>query len=139
MRRRAESYLPVPFHTHPQLELPDWTNAWQWSSLAKDIIKYKKDGRDCYCMPGGQEKSLSVRSCTKYFNIVDEMNWAGFDDYTNHIRTVNYVVWVSKDWIKSKCSCVFWAKNYYCHHTISLAVHKKKAVFEDIHMEIAIN
>ena len=28
-RRRAESFLYVPFNTHPQLKLLDWTNAWQ--------------------------------------------------------------------------------------------------------------
>ena len=32
----------------------------------------------------------------------------------------------------------FWAKNYVCHHVVGLAVFKKKAAYQDIHMQIAI-
>jgi hypothetical protein len=138
-KRRAEgSYDPVTFHTTPQLKLKDWTNAWQWSSLNKEIVHYKKGGRDLYCMPSGLETKLSLRTVSKYFNIVDELNWDTFDDYVSHVHTINYVSFVKKDWITSVCSCVFWAKNYYCHHVIGLAVHKGKAVYLDIHKQIPI-
>ena len=56
----------------------------------------------------------------------------------NHIRTVHYVEWVSKDWIKSRCSCVYWSKVYFCHHVVGLAIFKKKAAYLDIHMCIDI-
>ncbi len=55
-RRRSESMLYVPFDTQPKLEILDWTNSWQWSSLKKDIIRYKQNGRDLYCMPAGEER-----------------------------------------------------------------------------------
>ena len=57
-RRAATSFDQIPFHTHPQLTLQDWCNVWQWSSLSKNIVKYKKDDRDLYYMPSGLEKSL---------------------------------------------------------------------------------
>ena len=135
MRRRPESYTNISFQTHPQMQLKDWTNAWQWSSLEKNIIKFKNN---CYCMPSGLEKSLTLKDCKKYFKIVSDQSWISFDDYKNHIRTINYVDWVTKDWIKSKCSCVFWAKNYYCHHVVGLAVYKGRAIYQEIHMSIPI-
>ena len=85
LKRKADSFTYIPFHTHPQLQLRHWTNAWQWSSLGKDITRYKKDGRDCYCIPGGLEKSLSVKDCTKYFNLINQKSWANFDEYTKHV------------------------------------------------------
>ena len=39
-RRSEESYSHVPFYLTPQLSLKDWTNAWQWSSLNKEIVHY---------------------------------------------------------------------------------------------------
>ena len=45
---------------------------------------------------------------------------------------------VSKDWLTSKCSCVFWAKNYKCHHVVGLAVFKGRAVYQDLHKTIPI-
>ena len=137
-RRRPDSYLYIKFQTHPQMILLDWTHCWQWFSQEKEITRYKKEGRDLYCIPGGNDKRLSVRNCTKFFKIIDDLSWESFDDYKSHIRTVHYVQWFSKDWIKSVCCCVFWAKNYFCHHVVGLAAFKKKCVFLDIHMEIAI-
>ncbi len=128
----------VPFLTNPVLELKDWTNAWKWSSLDKDIIHYKADDRDVYCMASGLESKLSKLSCKKYFNIVDERRWSNFDEYKSHIHSINYVEFNRKDWIKSKCSCVWWAKNYCCHHVIGLAVSKKKCEYKDVHMLIPI-
>jgi len=137
-RREAASFNYIQFHTHPQLELKDWTNAWQWSSLEKQLVHYKKNGRDVYCTRSGLEKLLSTRDCTKYFNVIDDMNWDNFDDYTSHVHMINYVSWVRKDWIKSKCSCIWWAKNYCCHHVIGLAVSKNKCEYLDLHMQIPI-
>ena len=105
--------------------MPSFINTLNWNlliglmrgnGLNKSIIRYKKEGRDCYCMPSGLEKVLSLRDCTKYFNIVRDMNWDTFDDYVNHIGAINYVEFCKKYWLKSKCSCSFWAKNYFCHH-----------------------
>ena len=110
-RRREESHAYIPFQTHPQLQLNDWTDAWQWSSLNKSIVKYKQNGRDLYCMPGGLEKAMSVRDITKYFNIVDEKSWKTFDEFANHIHTIHYVSFNKKDWSMSTCSCEWWAKN----------------------------
>ena len=76
-------------------------------------------------MPSGLEKSLTTRECTNYFKIVDEMNWNSFDDYIDHIYSINYVKFLKKDWLKSICSCIYWAKNYYYHHVIGLAADKK--------------
>ena len=102
----------------------------------KSNVRYMKDNRDCYCMPAGLEKSLSTTDCSKYFKIVNEKSWADFDEYKNHIKTINYVERNSKDWIKSRCSCVYWAKN--CHHVVGPAVTKKKCAYLVIHMEIPI-
>ena len=89
-------------------------------------------------MSSGLEKSLTLKDFKKYFKIVNDQSWVSFDDYKNHIRTINYVDWVTKDWIKSKCSCVFWAKNYYCHHVVGLAVYKGRAIYQEIYMSIPI-
>ena len=75
---------------------------------------------------------------TKYFNIVDQLSWAKFDEYADHIGTIHYVKFNKKEWLKSVYSCWFWAKNYYCKHTIGLAVYKKRVVYKDIHKTIQI-
>ena len=106
--------------------------------MNKTIIHYKKGSRDLYCISSGLEKHLSVRLVTKYFNIVDEKNWSSFDEYAQNIQSINFIQWKSKEWIKSQCSCEWWAKNYCCHHVIGLAVYKNKAKYLDIHMEIPI-
>ena len=126
LRRRSESYTYVQWQDSPLMKLKHWTQAWEWSSKEKSIIKYKRGDVHIYCMPGGLETKLSNRDWPKYFNIVDEKRWDTFDDYTEHIRTVHYVEWKSKEWIKSRCSCVYWAKNYFCKHVVGLAVFKKK-------------
>jgi len=89
-------------------------------------------------MPGGLDKVLSLRDCTKYFNVVDELNWDTLDKYEAHIRTVYYVEYNKKEWILSKCSCIFWAKNYFCHHVVGLAVENKKVQYLDVHKQIEI-
>lgn len=38
----------------------------------------------------------------------------------------------------SRCSCCYWAKNYFCNHVIGLVVCKKKIVYKDVHKEIHI-
>jgi len=91
-----------------------------------------------YTAASGSESKLSSRTVSKYFNIVDELKWDTFDDYVSHVHTINYVSFVKQDWITSVCSCVFLAKNYYCHHIIGLAVHKGKAAYLDIHKQIPI-
>jgi len=138
LRRRADSYTYVPFHTYPQLQLSHWTNSWQWSSLCKQILRYKKGIYDFWCIPAGLEKAISQRDCTKYFTIIEDKSWGSFDNYASHIRTIHYIKYEKKDWLKSKCSFEYWAKNYHCHHTVGLAVYKKKAAYLDIHMEIPI-
>ena len=70
--------------------------------------------------------------------MVNELEWRSLEEYANNIFSINYVQWKSRDWIKSKCSCEYWAKNYFCHHVIGLAVFKKNEKFLDIHMEIPI-
>ena len=71
-RRRDESYKYVSFETHPKIE--NWTHCWQCFSLEKALTRYNKDGRDLYCIPGGQEKYLSIRDCTIYFKTVNELS-----------------------------------------------------------------
>ncbi len=138
MRRRDDSMMHVSFDVVPKMGLKDWTNSWQWSTLSKQIVRYKKEGRNCFCMPGGLDKVLSLRDCTKYFNVVDELNWDTLDKYEAHIRTVYYVEYNKKEWILSKCSCIFWAKNYFCHHVVGLAVENKKVQYLDVHKQIEI-
>jgi len=137
-RRSVTSYSHIAFHSEPQLKLGDWTNAWQWCSLNKQIIRYKQDGRDLYYMPSGLESKLSALTVKEYFNIVNEMSWKCFDSYVDQVREITYVKFNKKNWKNSFCSCVYWAKNYYCHHVIGVAVMKKKAHFLDVHMEIPI-
>lgn len=138
LRRRTDSMLFLSFDFQPRLKLEDWTNSWQWSSRKKKIVRYKKDGRDLYCMPAGQEKALSFRDCTKYFNKIDELSWSTLKEYEEHVWTLNYVSFNKKDWVLSQCSCVWLAKNYYCHHVIALAVERKKVAYKDVHMQIPI-
>ena len=38
-----------------------------------------------------EEKLLSSRDVTKYFNIVDQLSWSRFDEYVDHIGTLHYV------------------------------------------------
>ncbi len=109
LRRRADSYTYVPFHTYPQLQLSHWTNSWQWSSLCKQILRYKKGIYDFWCIPAGLEKAISQRDCTKYFTIIEDKSWDSFDNYASHIRTIHYIKYEKKNWLKSKCSCEYWA------------------------------
>jgi len=94
--------------------------------------------RENYCMPAGEETQLSSRDCRKYFNIIDQISWTKFDEYVYHIGTLYFVKFQKEDWLMSRCSCCYWAKNYFCNHVIGLAVCKKKIVYKDVHKEIQI-
>jgi hypothetical protein len=72
LRRRSESYTYVKWQESPLMKLNHWTQAWEWYSKEKSIIKYKRGDVHIYCMHGGLETKLSCRDCTKYFNIVVE-------------------------------------------------------------------
>lgn len=63
---------------------------------------------------------------------------SGFDEYAKHVSKINYIEYDKIDWLKSKCSCCYWAKNYFCSHVIGLAVAKKKIAYKDIHKQIPI-
>ena len=128
----------VPFDDLPTLELKHWTNCCQWSSIDKQIVRYKKGDRDFFCMSTGLEKSISTKECGKYFKIVDDLSWGSFKEYEEHIRTINYVQYDKKTWLLSRCSCVYWAKNYHCHHVVGLAVKNNKVAYLDVHKQIKI-
>ncbi len=136
--RNEESYAYKPFMEQPVLKLSHWTSAWQWSSRNKEIIKYKHDNSTYYCISAGIDTKLSKRDCSKYFNIVDQTSWANFDEYSSHINKIRFIKFNKNDWLKSQCSCSYWAKNYFCNHVIGLAVIKKQVVFKDIHKVIPI-
>ncbi len=61
LRRRSESYTYVQWQDSPLMKLKHWTQAWEWSSKEKSIIKYKRGDVHIYCMPGGLETKLSNR------------------------------------------------------------------------------
>ena len=137
--RDEESYSYKSFNEAPVLKLSDWTSAWQWSCLCKEIVKFKTDDSKTYfCMPAGEEKTLSRKDCKLYFNRVEQANWTSFDEYAKHVSKINYIEYDKIDWLKSKCSCCYWAKNYFCSHVIGLAVAKKKIAYKDIHKQIPI-
>ena len=90
--RDEESYSYKSFNEAPVLKLSDWTSAWQWSSQSIEIVKFKTDDSETYfCMPAGEEKTLSRKYCKLYFNRVEQANWTSFDEYAKHVSKINYI------------------------------------------------
>ena len=55
-------------------------------------MQYSADFLNCVeIILAGEEKLLSSRDVTKYFNIVDQLSWSRFDEYVDHIGTLHYV------------------------------------------------
>ena len=64
-QRNPESYDYKRFSNEPTMELNDWTQAYQWSTYGKEIVKHKYEGETIYCIPGNGNNKLSKRDCTK--------------------------------------------------------------------------
>ena len=62
-QRDPNSYDFKDFSKEPTMLLCDWTNAYQYHSLNKDIIKYKLNETTYYCMNQGDKVELSQRDC----------------------------------------------------------------------------
>ena len=81
---------------------------------------------------------LTARDCKKYFYFIDDQSWCIFDEWIKQKNSVHYINNNKQEWLKSTCSCSFWAKNLFCQHIIGLAVYKKKCQFTETHMQIPI-
>ena len=129
------------FEQKPIISLPNWTEAFQYATRKKDIIKFRHSSTNdntYYCLPVGDEAKLTEDYCKGYFKRIQNQDFDDFDDYKSKIHLLNYIILDKENWELSKCSCSFWMKNYYCKHIIYLATEKRLAEFKEIHKTIEI-
>lgn len=59
------------------------------------------------------------------FNKLESDKDLSFDKLVSFQRGLSKVFLDRKNWSNSRCSCIFFFKNYYCFHIIALAVNQK--------------
>lgn len=99
-----------------KIELPMWTNGYQFAKSNQKITSRRKGNKIIY------RSSVSV-------NIDDSTNWPDFDSFKQksfnfHDTTFNYPT-LRENWLQSECDCGDYFKQFTCAHIIGIAIRLK--------------
>lgn len=109
------------FAKQPDISLQLWTSAYQWAKLQKDITCVENETTKLYYIPARDIASIQKADLNRYIN----SKWTNFNQFKK-----SHDIWCMQmiegnDWIKSKCNCPFFLKNYICKHIVGLALRLK--------------
>lgn len=113
----SKDHKPETFKTLPPIELKDWTLAYQWAKLDKNVKLLESDsGLNTYI----------VRSSTAS-DMIFTQDWDTFDGYKKNAFAYWRVALPTQQtaWVNGKCTCPIFFKNYMCKHIIGLAIRLK--------------
>ncbi|KAH9644325.1 hypothetical protein HF086_003110 [Spodoptera exigua] len=113
----SKDHKPETFKTLPPIELKDWTLAYQWAKLDKNVKFLESDsGLNTYI----------VRSSTAS-DMTFTQDWDTFDGYKKNAFAYWRVALPTQQtaWVNGKCICPIFFKNYMCKHIIGLAIRLK--------------
>ena len=111
-----------PFKFKVVLELKDWTDAYQWIKRNQPLIKVHISQDDkLYYVGSKANPIITEESVRVWMGIHLGCKWVTFDElrkqedrmYCIHLNRENYM--------KGKCSCVWFSKHYMCKHVIGVS------------------
>ena len=134
--RNPEKVNCKHFHLFPNLGTKEWKHAYSWLKSKPAILRGEQSGdfRIFFVKSKTAEDfNLTKASVTKYRKQMATPKVTDFDSYTEF----EFVLWVLKvhndacesNWLEKmiQCDCPSFQKNYYCKHSIGLAVLQKFA------------
>ena len=112
-----------PFFKEPKVTDNSWTMAWNFLYKDEPIIQKAKHGsQDIHVLCKKINKSLiNINIVKSIFSKVK----LGLDKFIECVKSVKMIKLDRDNWAKSKCSCSWFQKNYFCYHIIALAVNEK--------------
>lgn len=116
--KERDHLLPTykPFSLEPTISIKDWTEAYQWVLLNKNI----RIVDDKFYIASSNCENDAV--FTELFTRFTEKNWETFDEY----KKINFSFWViEKKCDEYECSCPAFMKNYKCKHALGLKIRLK--------------
>jgi hypothetical protein len=80
--------------------------------------------RDVFLIYKNENKNKVDRNLFKYDFRSQKYKDMLFDEMYQAFKLVKRVYLNRDNWTKSKCSCTWYLKNYYCYHIMAVAVHE---------------
>ncbi len=119
------------FNEEPIIELKDYTIAYQWNKLNKEVKKVKINDKTYFCTPSSDtKKKLCTSECMEHFEKISQPDWNTYDEFLEHaFHEIRYVEINEENWKLSKCSCYYWCKYYRCKHMIAICERANKFNF----------
>jgi hypothetical protein len=107
------------YENEPQIELSDWTDAFKWDALRKDVVKINDKSFTRSALGGSR---LTKKEVIDHFSIINALNFTNFDQMMDLVNMI-WVIKINTDnWKLSTCTCPVNLKNYKCKHVIAISV-----------------
>ena len=113
---------PKPFAFSPTITLDTYTRAYWWLRSETSLKEKTICGIKYHFIPSSKSGStiLSSEFLQQYIESHSACNWETFDDFAKMEASVHRLIIDREDWMKSRCSCPFFHKNYNCKHIIGV-------------------
>lgn len=104
--------------TSPELDLPMWTEAYQWAKQPIKITSRRSENKIIYRC-----------SASAVARIQPETNWRSFDEFREKSFSyydTTFIHPISRDnWLQGTCDCRDYFKHYICKHVIGISLRLK--------------
>lgn len=104
----------IQFQREPFINLPLWTSSYQWVRKNVCVLECKVDNGIKYHISTSTEEPIKKQSTFDSFDNFKEMM---FTSYSTFLPT--------ESWIKGKCTCRDYMKEFICSHIVGMAIRLK--------------
>jgi hypothetical protein len=119
--KRSESQPnSIPFNNDVQIKNEVYYEAF------KEKNNFRRKTNETYYMSSLKiEQSEIINKLNQFIDNETTHNFQNFDHYAQHLAEFNIVSFDPNNYLKRRCTCVYYMKNYICHHIIIIADKKK--------------
>jgi hypothetical protein len=107
------------YELEPIFELKDWTNAFKWNLLRKEVVKINSQA---FTRSSSGGTSLSKEQVKQHFSILNSLDFDNFDKFIIMVHSIWVVKVCQANWKLSTCTCPTYMKDYKCKHMIAICV-----------------
>ena len=115
--RGDEEKVEKPFQETPNIPDMTWKMAYKFLFEGKAVVNYVKK-LDAYITALKENNQYIIKDF--YMGNYKKMKLA-FNDFMEYFKAVRLIKLNKENWVRSKCSCGWFLKNYYCYHLIAVA------------------